>query len=88
VQLNPDAVEHYLTFGDFEPLDPADLEAANNLVVCSAVLLGSTAEQTTIYASFDKKIEGVAEQVANDTARLLQFMGAQAIIDHPPIPKA
>ena len=31
VQLNPDAVKRYLTFGDLEPLDPADLEAANNL---------------------------------------------------------
>src|SRR6266496_6613791 len=67
VQLNPDAVEQLLTFGDLEPLDPADREAANNLDVKNAVLLGSTPEQTTIYASFDKRSEGVAEQAANDT---------------------
>src|SRR5437879_3871658 len=79
VQLNPDAVKQFLTFGDLEPLDPADLEAPNNLDVKKAVLLGSTAEQTTIYASIDKGLEGVAEQVANDTIRLLQFMGATAI---------
>ena len=88
VQLNPDAVEQLLTFGDLEPLVPADLEAANNLDVKKAVLLGSTAEQTTIYASIDKGSERVAEQAANDTVRLLQFMGAKAIIDNPPTPDA
>jgi|SRR5712692_11681322 len=88
VQLNPDAVEHYLTFGDFEPLDPADLEAANNLDVKNAVLLGSTADQTTIYASFNKRSEGVAKLVANDMVKLLRFMGAQAIIDSSPTPDA
>lgn len=84
VQLNPDAVERYLTFGDLEPLDPADRQAANTLDVKNAVLLGSTAEQTTIYASIDKGFEGAAKQAANDTVRLLQFMGATAIIDNPP----
>jgi hypothetical protein len=88
VQLNPDAVEQFLTFGDLEPLNPADLGAPNKLDVKKAVLLGNTAEQTTIYASVDKSSRRVAEQVANDTVRLLQFMGAQAIIDNPPIPDA
>ncbi len=86
--LNPDAVARFLTFGDFEPLDPADLETAHDLDVKNAVLLGSTDEQTTIYASFDKNSKGVAEQVANDTVRLLRFMGATAIIDNPPAPDA
>jgi hypothetical protein len=88
VQLNPDAVEQFLTFGDLEPLNPADLEAPNKLDVKKAVLLGSTPEQTTIYASIDKRSEGVAEQVANDTVRLLQLMGATAIMDNPPTPDA
>ena len=88
VQLNPDAVEQFLTFGDLEPLDPADVKTTNDLDVKKAVLLGSTAEQTTIYASIAKGSERVAEQVANDTVRLLQFMGATAIIDHPTAPGA
>ncbi len=88
VQLNPSAVEQFLTFGYLEPLDPTDLEAPNNLDVKKAVLLGSTAEQTTIYASIDKGFEGAARQAANDTVRLLQFMGATAIIDNPPAPNA
>src|SRR5438876_3247090 len=88
VQLNPDAIEQYLTFGDLEPLNPGDREGANGPDVKNAVLLGNTTEQTTIYASFDKRFKGVAEQVANDTVRLLQFMGAQAIIENPPTPDA
>lgn len=88
VQLNPDAVEQLLTFGDLEPLDPTDRKVANGLDVKNALLLGSTAGQTTIYASIDKRSEGVAEQAANDTVRLLQFMGAKAIIDNPPTPDA
>ena len=84
VQLNPTAVEQFLTFGDLEPLQPADLETPNKLDVKNAILLGNTAEQTTIYASVDKSSKRVAEQVANDTVRLLQYMGAQVIIDNPP----
>jgi len=86
VQLNPDAVARYLTAGDLEPLEPYD----RDFNVKGAVLLGSTLEQTTIYASIDKGYEGnvLAEQAANDTVRLLQFMGATAIIDHPPTPDA
>src|SRR2546423_4011854 len=81
VQLNPDAVERYLTFGDLEPLNPADQKSTNNLDVRGVVVLGSTAVQTTIYASIDKEFsERLVQQVANDTVRLLQFMGAQAII--------
>ena len=88
VQLNPDSVAQYLTFGDLEPLDPTDWEGANGPDVKKAVLLGSTTEQTTIYASIDKGIEGAARQAANDTVRLLQFMGATAIIDNPSAPDA
>src|SRR5439155_27356577 len=80
VQLNPDAVAQYLTFGDLEPVDPGDWEGANGPDVKKAVLLGSTTEQTTIYASIDKGIEGAAEQAANDTVRLLQFVGATASV--------
>jgi hypothetical protein len=86
VQLNPDAVERYLTYSDFEPIDPADRKLAN-LEVKDVVVLGNTAVQTTIYASIDKTYERrLAEQAANNTARLLRFMGAQAIIDHPLTP--
>lgn len=86
VQLNPDAVARYLTAGDFEPLEPYD----RDFNVKSAVLLGSTPEQTTIYASIDKGYDGnvLAEQAANDTVELLRFMGATAIIDNPPAPDA
>lgn len=88
VQLNPEAVAQYLTYGDLEPLNPADLEGANSLDVKKAVLLGSTTEQTTIYASIEKKSERVAEQAANDTVRLLQLMGATAMLDHTSTPDA
>jgi hypothetical protein len=86
VQLNPDAVERYLTYGAFVPVD----RSWENLDVKDVVLLGSTPEQTTIYASIDKGFEGnvLSEQVANDTVRLLQFMGATAIIDNPSAPDA
>src|SRR5260221_4755918 len=86
VKLNTDAVARYLTAGDLEPLEPYD----RDFNVKGAVLLGSTLEQTTIYASIDKGYEGnvLAEQAANDTVELLRYMGAQAIIDHPPAPDA
>jgi hypothetical protein len=86
VQLNPDAVARYLTAGDLEPLEPHD----SDFNVKGAVLLGSTIEQTTIYASIDKGYKGnvLAEQAAIDTVELLRFMGAQAIIDNPPTPEA
>ena len=88
VQLNPDAVESYLINGDLEPLDPADLKEDNHDVK-RVVLLGSTAVQTTIYASVAKKYaETLAQQVANDTVNLLHLMGAQAIIDNSPTPDA
>jgi len=74
-------------FGDLEPLGPAFREGNNDSEIKNAVLLGSTAEQTTIYASVEKEVSKVlAEQAANDTVRLLQFMGATAIIDNPPTP--
>jgi hypothetical protein len=85
VQLNPDAVRQYLMFGTLEALGPAFWEGNDNLDIKNAVLLGSTAEQTTIYASIDKESsESLAQQVANDTVELLRFMGARAIIDNPP----
>jgi hypothetical protein len=89
VQLNPDAVRQYRMFGDLEALDPAFFEGNNDADVKNAVLLGSTAEQTTIYASVEKEGSNLlAEQAANDTVRLLQFMGATAMIDQPPTPDA
>jgi len=83
VQLNPDAVERYLTYGYLEPIEP-DGRNLKNLDIKHVVVLGSTPEQTTIYASVDRRFEGLAEQAAEYTAELLRFMGAQAIIDHPP----
>lgn len=89
VQLNSDAVERYLTFKDLEPIDRADPKLINHDVK-HVVVLGSTPEQTTIYASIAKQYdEGLlAEQLANDTVRLLRFMGTQAIIGNPPAPEA
>jgi hypothetical protein len=86
VQLNPDAVARYLTAGDLEPLEPHD----RDFNVKGAVLLGSTPELTTIYASVDKGYDGnvLAEQAANDTVELLRYMGATAIIEHTPAPDA
>lgn len=88
VQLNPDAVTRYLTFGDFEPIEPT--QGWENLDIKDVVVLGSTPEQTTIYASIDKQYEEgrIAEQAARHTVQLLRFMGAQAIIEHPPAPDA
>src|SRR6266702_250873 len=79
VQLNPDAVERYLTNSAFEPVD----RSWENLDIKNVVLLGSTLEQTTIYASIDNRFNDdgeLAEQAAHCTAELLRFMGATAII--------
>jgi hypothetical protein len=84
VQLNPDAVERYLTTSAFEPVN----RSWKNLDIKDVVVLGSTPEQTTIYASIDRRDEGLAEQAADYTVQLLRFMGAQAIIEHPPTPEA
>lgn len=88
VQLNSDAVARYLTSGGFldGSIDPS--EGTDD--VKDVALLGSTSEQTTIYASIAKEYEAgsLARDVANDTVRLLQFMGATATIDHPPAPDA
>lgn len=84
VQLNPDAVERYLTFGDFVPIDRSgDWTSMDFKDVC---LLGSTATQTTIYVSIEKGYEDgvLAEQAANHTVELLRFMGAQATIGDLP----
>jgi hypothetical protein len=88
VQLNPDAVTRYLTFKDFEPI--GHTQSWKNMDVKDVVLLGSTPDQTTIYASIAKGYEDevLARQIANHTVELLRFMGAQAIIDNPPTPEA
>lgn len=89
MQLNPTVVESFLTFGELEPLDPAELKLASDRDVKAARLLGSTSEQTTIYASIAKKYsERLVQEVLNDTVRLLQFIGATAIIDNSPTPDA
>ena len=87
LQLNPDAVERYLKYCDFEPINRNDSQEM--LDIKDVVVLGSTLEQTTIYASIDKRNEGrLAERAAEYTVELLRFMGAQAIIDHPSSPEA
>ena len=89
MQLNPTVVESFLTFGELEPLDPAELKLASDRDVKAARLLGSTSEQTTIYASIAKKYsERLVQEVLNDTVRLLQFIGATAIIGNSPTPDA
>src|SRR6266566_7289052 len=70
VQLNSDAVERYLTFGDLEPIDRRG--DWNRLDIKDVVVLGSTPEQTTIYASIDKQFEGrLAQRAAEHTVELL-----------------
>ncbi len=87
VQLNPDAVERYLTFGDFEPINRNDSQ--EGLDIKDVVVLGSTLEQTTIYASIKRQFEGrLAQRAAEYTVGLLDFMGATAIIDQSPTPDA
>lgn len=87
VQLNPDAVQRYLTFGNLEPVDSIS-RVWQGLDVRDVFLLGSTAVQTTIYASIVKGYEDevLAQELANCTVKLLRLMGVQAIIDHPPTP--
>src|SRR6266571_1564213 len=82
VQLNPDAVERYLTNSAFESVN----RSWKNLDIKDVVLLGSTPEQTTIYASIIKGYEDevLAQRAVNDTVELLLFMGATAIVDKPP----
>jgi len=87
VQLNPDAVERYLTFSDFEPIDRSG--SWENLDIKDVVVLGSSAEQTTIYASINRQFgRRLAERAADLTTELLRFMGAQAILVNPPTPDA
>lgn len=87
VPLHPEAVERYLATGAFEPLTPNRRHDRNN-DINDVILLGSTAEQTTIYVSMANPTDGLPEQVTEDVAQLLRFMGATAIIDHPPAPEA
>lgn len=85
IQLNPDAVERYLTDGDLEPVN----RNYTNADIRDVVVLGSTAEQTTVYASISKYAhEEIAKESAHHTVELLRFMGARAIIDNPPTPDA
>lgn len=87
VQLNPDAVTRYLSFSDFAPIDSTENWEGHDIK--DAAVLGSTPEQTTIYASIDRQYAGLlAEQAANNTVTLLRFMGAMATIDKPPTPDA
>src|SRR6266516_3070156 len=74
VQLNPGAVERYLTFGYFEPINRSDSQ--EGLDIKDVVVLGSTLEQTTIYASIKRQFEGrLAQRAAEYTVGLLDFMG-------------
>src|SRR5947209_7911565 len=75
VQLNPDAVERYLSFKDFEPVN----RNSTNADIKDVVVLGSTPEQTTIYASVTREFEGVAQAATEKTVQLLRFMGAQVL---------
>jgi hypothetical protein len=88
VQLSPDAVTRYLTYSDFEPM--GHTQNWENMDVKDVVMLGSTDEQTTIYASIAKGYEDkvLAPQLARHTVELLSFMGSTAIIDNPPTPDA
>src|SRR4051794_21582760 len=67
VQLNSDAVERHLTNSDFEPIDRSG--DWNMHDIKDVVVLGSTAEQTTIYASIRRQFEGrLAQRAAHHTA--------------------
>lgn len=86
--LNSDAVERYLSFGDFEPVEREALtDDIPDDEIKDIVISGSTDEQTTIYASVDTRIEGGAEDAAASTVRFLQFMGAHAVIEQPSEPE-
>src|SRR5215469_222200 len=73
VQLNPDAVERYLAFHDLEPVHRNT--PTENDDIKDVVMLGSTAEQTTIYASIVKGYEdgALAQEAAMKTVQLLRF---------------
>ncbi len=80
VQLNPDAVERYLAHGNLEPVERDLLPDAD---LQDVVVLGSNSEQTTIYASTNRKVEEAAQQAAAWMVKFLQFMGAQATLEYP-----
>jgi len=85
--LNSDAIERYLTYGEFEPVERKALtDDIPDDEVKDIVVLGSTDEQTTIYASIDTSIGGGAENAAKSTVEFLQFMGAQAVMEQIPEP--
>ncbi len=94
VQLNSDAVERYLIHKDFEPIDRADPIGMRD--VEHVTVLGSTPEQTTIYASIHNYQryqndpsypdvshlkQEITNQVTRDVAKILAFMGAQALVE-------
>lgn len=96
VQLNPDAVRRHLEASTLRPLEPNHNPEA--LEVKDVVLLGSTDEQTTIYASVEREtpwyvksreqVESIIQDTLVDTAKLLQFMGARAIVETMQTPDA
>jgi hypothetical protein len=87
VQLNPKVVERYLTYGSLDRTFDSGEETSD---IKDVALLGSTPEQTTIYASVANGYEAgvLAQEIAKDTVKLLRLMGATAIINHPPTPEA
>lgn len=80
VQLDSDAVNRYLSWGEFEPVWNKNYE---NTEIRDIAVLGNTAVQTTIYASTHR---GHAKEVAKRTVEFLQLMGAQAVLDQVQTP--
>lgn len=89
VQLNSDAIARYLIHKDFEQL--RGTESNDRLDVKDVTVIGSTSEQTTIYASIQNyhesidtipdAVERITERVTRDVTTILRFMGAKAIVE-------
>jgi hypothetical protein len=76
VDLNPDAVVRYFTHGDLDPYDPDPED-----VVKDVVLIGSSEEQTTIYASVDiTERDRLRKNLGESTVRLMGLMKMQATL--------
>ena len=99
IQLNPDAVERWFIHYGFEPVTESDRQESRERAIEkphlrneieNPVLLGSTDEQTTIYVNVQKYSdngEAIRDSAMRKLARLLGFMGAQAVIGQPQTPE-
>lgn len=79
INLNPEAVKHYIGAGNLLVSEEFD----NDNDLSDVVLVGSTEEATTIFATIADYIDDynqLKDQMAERTVGLLNLLGAEAIV--------